>query len=449
MWKKNLDLSATIFALTTGPLPSAVGIVKLSGPDAFIIAAQLFQSTETSPFSSRRGMWLGVLRDSDGEFLDNTLALGFKAPHSHTGEDVVEFHCHGSVSVVSRLSSSLLHLGARPAERGEFSYRAHLNKKVSAGDLENLGDVFLAKDAGDLNRIYQRKDGALKAHIESLRLELLKLQAILDTAVDFSEEYSSVVESALQPIERVIRECSVISQRYLSFKSGSNTPRCVLVGRPNAGKSSLFNLLLCRYRAIVHEDPGTTRDVIEEDIEIEGRRWKLVDTAGVRTGVSGAEAQGIELGEEFLASSSFWILVVDGTQSLSPVEEQLILRHHEKPHLVVWNKSDLPNWQAPSASVSAIKMSAQSGEGLELLKKAISESVPSDLGPLPSGVQAARLMTVRDRLEELRSHLKQGLPPEILAEQSRGILASLELVVGDITTEDVLDRLFGEFCIGK
>lgn len=448
MWKKNLDVSSTIFALTTGTLPSAVAIVKLSGPDAFAIAAQLFFPSDNA-FGARRGMWLGELRSPAGEHLDDILTLGFKAPHSHTGEDVVELHCHGSRSIISRLSHCLLELGARPAERGEFSYRAHLNGKTSAEELDTLGDVFLAREGGDLSRVYARKDGALATKIESLRQQILRVQAILDTAVDFTEEYSSVVMSALEPINAVIRECSVITHRYSSFKSGSNAPRMALVGRPNAGKSSLFNLLLCRYRAIVHAEPGTTRDVIEEDIEIDGRLWKLVDTAGVRPGTAGAEAQGIELGEEFLASSGFWILVVDGTDGLTPVETHLLERYHTKPHVIAWNKKDLSSWGAPPDTLGAVGVSAQTAEGLDQLKASLRTALPPETDLLPSSVQNARLERVLEKLGNLRTQLENGAPPEILAEEGRGILSSLELVVGTITTEDVLDRLFADFCIGK
>lgn len=454
--RQNLDISRTLFALSSGPLPSAVAIERISGPDAFSIARQLFKPASGQTLERARGMTFGALVDEQGQRIDEVLALGFVGPHSFTGEDVVEFHCHGSVPIIRRLESCLLSLGAVPAEKGEFSYRAHFHGKLSAEDLERLGDVFLARQTADLQRIYSRRDGALTQAVEVLRQHLIRLLAIFDTAVDFVDEYSNVVASAREPLETVTHGCSAIIQRYSRFQDGATAGRIVLAGRPNAGKSSLFNGLLCRYRAIVHADPGTTRDVIEEDVEIDGRTWKLVDTAGVRPALGEAERQGIELGADFLEASSFWLLVVDGTQGMGEEERGLLSRFSHRPHAIVWNKKDLAGWCVPadiSSKCAVIAVSALQGESLaglwEVLQSELKSLGMGDFGPLPSAVQANRLKTVVTKLGVMKEDLDKEVPPEYLSEQARAAIQSLESVVGEVGTEEVLDRIFNDFCIGK
>ena len=280
----------------------------------------------------------------------------------------------------------------------------------------------------------------------------ISVQAILDTAVDFSDEYSAVVEQAKHAVEAVILGCSRIVERYSAFKTGGTQPRLVLAGRPNAGKSSLFNALLCRYRAIVHEEPGTTRDVIEEDIEVDGARWKLVDTAGIRES-SGAEREGIALGEDYLSASAFWLLVVDGTEGMSDVEERLLGELAHVPHLVLWNKNDLPNWKSPGPLENVISVSVKNGDSVtalwQILKERLIRADTRDSGPLPTSVQVSRLVSVLGNLEEMRNQCAAGTPPELLAEMNRSALRGLEGIVGEIGTEDVLDRIFSDFCIGK
>lgn len=454
MLRKNLDLSKTIFALASGRLPSAVAIEKLSGPDAFEIARKTFRPAAGNSIERKRGLVFGSLFDDSGKKIDDCLALFFVSPHSHTGEDSVEFHCHGSVAIVNKLENVLLGCGAVPAHPGEFSYRAHFNGKVSASEVEILGDVFLAKDSWDLEKIYARRDGSLILKISELRNQLIKVQAVLDTAVDFSEEYSEVVNQAELPLTQTIHECSEIIQRYSRLKEGAAVPRLVIAGKPNAGKSSLFNALLGRYRAIVHEEAGTTRDVIEEDIEVRGRRWKLVDTAGIRSGVEAREKEGIELGTQFLSGAQFWVLVVDGSLGASTEEENLIERFGTKPHLIVWNKKDLPDWKTPAGkwySKALLSLSAKTGSGIEDLWSLLDQELSKEQspGPLPTAVESQRLSNALSLLKKLLVSMKQGELPEYLAELNREAIRALESVVGEVGTEDVLDRLFGEFCIGK
>ncbi len=446
-----LSLEDTIFALSSGGLPCAVAILRLSGPRAFAYVQERFRAAAGS-WMPQRGMAYGVVLDALGRKIDSVVLLSFVAPNSFTGQDVIEIQCHGSLAIVEKLQSELVEFGCRTAEKGEFSYRAFLYGRLDASELENLGDLFLARDAADLNRVFLRKDACLESEIQKVKEDLTRLQAILDTAVDFSEEYGHVAHSSLEPLSRAKTKCTEIAGRYEAFRSGSGVPRLVLAGRPNAGKSSLFNALLCRYRAIVHEMPGTTRDVIEDDIELGGRRWKLVDTAGVRVADSRTEQQGIELGADFLAAASFWILVIDGTKGISESEHQLLEQYGATPHLVVWNKKDLPNCLPADRSSRQIPVSALTGDSvLELvaLLEARAAELQQTAAPLPTSLQSKRLREAAGLLGEIEVGLAHSVPPEVLGELNRTVLRTLESVVGEVGVEEVLDRVFSEFCIGK
>ncbi len=450
-WRKQLDQSQSIFALASGSLPCAVAIVRLSGQNAFTIASQLLLNSDLPT----AGRVLGNLFDSKKEKIDQALVLTFTAPHSFTGENVIEFHIHGSPIIFSKLQRALLENGARPAEAGEFSYRAFLNGKLSLVDLEALGDLYQVKQASDLKALYDRREGSLQKLIDGFRNDLLGLQAVLDTAIDFSEEYSSVLSTAKSCLEKVIHGCSLTIQRFRTFRSELHFPRLVLAGRPNAGKSSLFNALLGRQRALVHAYPGTTRDVVEEELEFSGQVWKLADTAGVRTAESSTEAEGIEMGSQYLSACNMWVLVVDSLVGIQESEYALLERFGNKPHCVVWNKADLiteGKTAAETVHVPQFSVSCVTGEGIPALWEglaSLAEAQAVKPVPLPSASQAARLERVLVDLRELESLLNAGAVPEILGEKSRLVMGQLESVIGEVDTEEVLGRVFSDFCIGK
>lgn len=445
----SLDHSETIYALCSGKLPCAVAIFRISGDKAFVWAEKHFRAKENRSVAER-GMHFGQVVDEERP-VDEVLLLSFPGPRSLTGEDIVEIQCHGSSAIGKYLEQTFSKLGIRQARRGEFSFRALSNGKMDPARIEELGDLFLAREAGDIEKIYSRREQGLEREIFKLRELLIRLLATLDTAVDFSEEYSSVVSHALPLVQAINHEVSLVIHRYSTFRSGSSVPRIVLAGRPNAGKSSLFNALVGRYRAIVHERPGTTRDVIEEDVEIVGRPWKIVDTAGMRPVAGGAESQGMELGREFLGGSAFWILVVDGTVGLREEDRGLLRDFGSTPHLVVWNKSDLSEWSPPpiEAVPAHVVSLAGSHEFLGKLASQLTALSVGSAGSLPTATEVVKLRHCQTELETLETELKSEFAPEYLAERARAILGSLDHVMGEVTTEDVLDRVFNEFCIGK
>ena len=453
--RKSLQIQDTVFSLASGRLPSAVAVEKISGPLAFEIGKKLFRPANQEPFCATRKMWFGELLTLDGKFRDEVLLLSFVSPHSHTGQDSIEIHCHGSRAIVEALEKDLLELGARPADKGEFTYRALLNGKISPAEVEELGDLFQATSRHDLSRIYGRREASLAADIASIREHLIRLRAILETSIDFSEEYSHVLQAIHSPLRLAKSECSAVIHRYSTLKTLGNEPRIVLAGSPNAGKSSLFNALLGRYRSIVRSEPGTTRDVLEETIELGGRPWRLVDTAGVRDGALSIEAEGIELAKEYLESASFWILVVDGAEGLGPIDAQLLQEFGGKPHFIAWNKSDRPEWKAPAGGFSGPvhALSTQNSVDITRMAQALNDSLAQTRGDealvVPTAVEQLRLIQVQAQLDSLEKSAAALSPPEVLAEMGREVLSTLEGVVGEVTLDDVLDRVFSEFCIGK
>lgn len=449
MWKKNLDTEQTIYALATGSLPSALAVIRISGPKSFEIVERLTQRE----LKKERGMVYGLLRDPAGAIIDDVLILSFIGPKSATGQDVIEIQCHGSVAVVETLLHSLGTLGARQAEPGEFSYRAYMNGKLDPNRLDYLADLFSAKDPLYLQPLHQRLDGSLERLASALRSDLVTIQAILDTAIDFSDEYSQAIHLARPRLEVVIQSVAMLIKRFESFKGRTLHPKLVIAGCPNAGKSSLFNAILCRYRAIVDPSPGTTRDVLEETVDLGGRPWSISDTAGLREAQSKPEAGGIELGAQYLQACSFWLLVVDGTKGFSAGDRDLLGLYGHKPHLILWNKMDLPNWISPSErSLDYLSLSAATGENLDALLERLKQLQPPgepELGPLPSASHYANLKRTLTMLQSLLEQLDKGLPPEYLAETNRSSIGALESLFGTVDEEEVLDRVFSEFCIGK
>ncbi len=457
MSRKNLNTKETIFALSSGSLPCAVAVIRISGPSSFEICQKIFVPFKNESFVKERSLLYGKVIDAKSQStIDRVLLLSFVAPHSFTGEDCIELQTHGSIAVVEAIQNLLVEQGARPAEKGEFSYRAFLNGKTSLLDLENLADTFLVSDSLGLSRIYDRKEGSLQKEIDQLRDSLLGVQAILDTAVDFSDEYSNVIKASIPHLEKVTHECSEIIQRYNSVCRVGASPRMILLGKPNAGKSSLFNSLLGRYRAIVNEQPGTTRDVIEEDLEIQGQRWKLVDTAGIREAESAAESEGLLLGNDYLKSSQLWILVIDGSEPFPEEAIGWLKSNPEVPRLIVLNKSDLGiKAVVPLQSEKVCSLSAKTGEGISdfwrFLEGTIQSMRRDSEKPLPTAVQVGKLRHVRGKIKELLDTIKKEtlVPPEYLAEINRESMNELALVVGEVSTDEVLGRVFSEFCIGK
>jgi tRNA modification GTPase len=452
--RRALDLGDTIFALASGALPSAVAVVKVSGPLAERTAHALFRPNRGA-FRWERAMRWGAVVDERGVPFDEALLLCFPAPHSHTGEPIVEFHLHGSVAVVRRMEEALLAAGLRPAERGEFSYRAFVHGRIAPDALETLEDVFAAVRPEELDGIAERADASFRHRLEGLRDQLVDLQAVLDTAVDFSDEYAAVVQAAHRPIQAVIQAIQRLQTAVSSLGAPENAPEIALLGQPNAGKSSLFNALLCRRRAIVSAEPGTTRDVLEGTLVLGGRRWKLVDTAGIRESISAVEQEGIRQSRELGQRAPIIVLVVDGTVGATEADRD-IAALAAAPPIVFWNKRDDARWSPPDGAwASALTGAAATGDGVPALLERLeahASALPAarSVEAIPSRHQRAALDRAAAALSAMDEHFQQANPaPELLGELNRQALQSMEDLLGPVDSEQVLDRVFSSFCIGK
>jgi tRNA modification GTPase len=398
---------------------------------------------------------VGTVVDGKDVPFDHGLLLAFPGPNSHTGESVVEFQLHGSVAVVARMEETLLGLGLRPAERGEFSYRALVNGRTAPDALDRLDDVYHAVRPEELDGIASRGDGSFQARLERLRDDLVGLQAVLDTAVDFSDEYAAVVHAAHQPIQTVNLAIQGLQTAVSSLGTLENTPEVALLGLPNAGKSSLFNALLCRRRAIVSPEPGTTRDTLEGTLVLAGRRWKLVDTAGIREAASAVEQEGIDRSRALGRRAPLAVLVVDGTVGATEADRHLAALA-EGRSVVFWNKRDDSRWSPPVGEfVSALAGSAATGDGIPALLERLSAEAAALPGAgtvelIPSRQQKAALDRASDALQAMEALFAEETPvPELLGELNRQAIQALEDLLGPVDPEQVLDRVFSSFCIGK
>ncbi len=450
--RSNLETHTPIFALTSGRPPSAVSAIRISGENIFSLLSPYLRAK--TPLQRRRRMFLSEVLSPVKHKIDEALILSFVSPHSFTGEDTLELHCHGTKLIVKEIEKLLLHLGARPAEPGEFTYRAILNGKMSPRDAEDLGDLFLIQRPVDLHAFHERRERSLSDQIDSLRRDLIRLQSIYETAIDFSEEAEAAHFVSSQSLREIQSTVTNLIHRYEIIKTNARPYKLALVGRPNAGKSSLFNALLTRTRSIVSDIPGTTRDSIEDDISLGDDDWKLIDTAGIRTTGDTLEKEGIEMSRLALRDSDMWLLVVDAKEGIHPQDKQLVEEFGSIPHAIICNKMDLTDQRPQCMSTKTIPVSAKTGENLlELLSEirsmanAISETPRRDY--LPSTTEVQRLQKLLPLLNELMAADQAGLPPELLSEHAAATLRELNGVTDPVTQDEILGRIFSDFCIGK
>lgn len=454
-------LTDTIVAIATPPGQGAIGIVRLSGPGAGQIAQDLFHSSRPG-FTGLKPYRLhhGQLRDVHGAFMDEVLAALMPGPGSFTGQDVVELHCHGGAAILRRVVEECLRLGARLAAPGEFSRRAFLNGRMDLTQAEAIMELVAAPGAVAVGLAGSKLEGLLARRVGELRASLETLRVQLCVAVDFPEdEVECLAPEALARVAGDVRE--VIADLAANYDRG----RCwregalvVLAGQVNAGKSSLMNAILGVNRAIVTDIPGTTRDYLEESVQIGGLPVRLVDTAGLRAALDSVELMGIERSREFLARADLVLLVIDS--ELGPGAEDLDLAAGTGNLLVVANKTDLlvgeAGWlgEGPWSGKEVCRVSAKHGHGvselMDAVRRRVAESGAPEEGALvPNLRQHAALVRAAAELDLLLEELAAGLPYDILSVRLDTACAILSEITGEITSEEVLNAVFDGFCIGK
>lgn len=479
----------SIVAVSSAPGQAAISVIRLTGHNSLGVAAKVFRRGGGRAFPAAdedRRLVLGhVVEPLTGEAIDEVLVVAMRAPRTYTGEDVVEFHCHGGWTVQQAVVRALLEAGARPAEAGEFTRRAFLNGRMDLAQAEAVADLIKSRSRAALKVALRQLEGGLSERVRELRARLIGTLGLLEAQIDFSDEDVGDLDrlAAATEAERVAAELDALIAAGLEGRYLQDGVRVAIVGRPNVGKSSLLNALVMRERAIVSEIPGTTRDSIEEYVDIAGVPVTLVDTAGMHSAADGLERLGVERAEMILRTADLALVVVD----LSVLSEQRASAGAEasgapvlpeEPSggwdaartLLVGNKLDLmlqtagrqladalqrEAEDAGGAGMGCCLVSARTGEGLEVLRGRIREMVlhgsiirPEDI-LLTNERQIGLAREAAACARMAAAGLRTGRQEELVAEDVRAAAVSLGRITGDDVVEDLLDEVFSHFCIGK
>ncbi|HKF46617.1 MAG TPA: tRNA uridine-5-carboxymethylaminomethyl(34) synthesis GTPase MnmE [Terracidiphilus sp.] len=449
----------TIAAISTPPGRGGIGIVRLNGPLATVIAAQLVRLRQ--PLEHARARLADVLDDTAGEpeRIDEAVVTWFAAPNSYTSEDLVEIAAHGSPIVLEQLLRRALHLGARLAEPGEFTRRAFLSGRIDLTQAEAVRDLIEAQTLTQARQAASQMGGALSRRVAPVKQSLVELIALLEAGIDFAEDDIEVTSQA-EIASRIGEFLPPLQALEASFSRGRivhDGLNLAIVGRPNVGKSSLFNRLVERDRAIVTPTPGTTRDTVSERISLDGIPLELVDTAGLREAHDVAEQLGIARSREAFADAAIVVVVLDATQPLNDEERSLLADAEGRPALIAVNKSDLaPNstHTPPEFAVApAVATSALTGHGVAELRERIvalaTGGAASEPGMLTSVRHHQAIKAALSAIHDAARSNAAGIPHEMLLLDLYRALAALDSLTGQTTSDDILSLIFSTFCIGK
>ena len=449
-----------IAAISTGNALSAIGILRISGEGCFDLCDRVFRPRNGRPFSRQnpREMVLGSLLDREGRTIDACLAVRFPGPRSYTGEDCAEFHCHGSPVVLDEGLRALFAAGARQADRGEFTRRAFLSGNLDLTQAEAVIDLIEAETVQAARSAAGQLGGALREPVEAVRGSLLDITSQFCAVVDYPDEDiedlgREEILRTLEQAERTLSELLAAAHRGQLLRQGVPT---VILGRPNAGKSSLLNALLGYDRAIVTAVAGTTRDTVEEKAVVGGVLLRLIDTAGIRDAEDEVERMGVERSRQAAARAELALLVLDGSQPLAGEDRQALEAARLAPRrLVLRNKIDLPQ-VLDSGSLEGertLPLSARTGQGLDGLEAAVAELFPAGKTPpgrmLANARQAEAVSRALRFLRGAREALESGLTPDVVLTDAEGALNALGELTGRTLREDLTARIFERFCVGK
>ncbi len=455
----------TIAAISTPFGESGIGIVRISGPSAEPIARKLFKPKKDQPYFISHHFHFGEIIDNQsGNPVDEVLIVLMKSPKTYTREDIVEIHCHGGYFILQRVLELVLREGARLAEPGEFTKRAFLRGRIDLTQAEAVIDLIRAKTQTSLEIATQQLRGVLHREMEDFRSRLIDSLALVEAQIDFPED--EIEPIAFDEMKKGWRGMIPQLEEWISsyeegriFREGIS---CAIVGKTNVGKSSLLNVLLREERAIVTPIPGTTRDVIEEVVNIHGIPVRLMDTAGLRRPTDIIEREGVRRAKERAADADFVLLMIDGSRALDGDDREIFEEINGKRKVAVINKKDLPQEISREEVTKLfpkdrlISISALRNDGVDDLKKAIYASlVHREVRATPEHLVVANIRhkraldQVRDNLSNAIKGLEEGTSLEFIALEIRSALEALRDLVGETATEEVLDRIFEKFCIGK
>ena len=475
MYIRNED---TIFAPATVPGTGAISVIRISGPDALTIADKVV-SCRRSSISSAKGytMKFGTICDGSGDIIDEVIASVFRAPHSYTGENSVELSCHASSYIVSAVMQLLSEAGARAAEPGEFTQRAYLNGKMDLAQAEAVADVISSQNSASHRIAFSQMKGGFSNELREMRSSLLELVSLMELELDFSEEevefadrsrLDSLLEGVIAHVSRLID----------SFRLGNvikNGVPVAIAGATNTGKSTLLNALLGEDRAIVSDIHGTTRDTIEETLNIDGILFRFIDTAGLRETSETVEKIGIERTFRKISEASIVLGMVDLTRDSETTAEtikEIISKvdFHTQKLMILLNKTDISGLnnnvsikniivselknKGITSDITIIPISAKTGVGISELRADLASSqrnllAESDTTLVTNQRHLQALSDARTSLLRVRSGLASGLPTDLAAQDIREAIYHIGSIVGEISTDEVLGNIFANFCIGK
>jgi tRNA modification GTPase len=460
-----LDREETIAAISTPFGESGIGIVRVSGSLAEPIAKKLFKpKKDQSYFVSHHFHYGEIIDIQSGKAVDEVLIVMMKSPKTYTREDIVEIHCHGGYLILQKVLELVLKEGARMAEPGEFTMRAFLNGRIDLTQAEAVIDLIRAKTQTSLEIANQQLRGWLHKEMANVRAQLISHLAMIEAHIDFPEEdiEPAGFRKMSGDLEILIRRMEEWINSYEEGKIFCEGISCAIVGKTNVGKSSLLNVLLKAERAIVTPIPGTTRDVIEEVVNIHGIPVRLMDTAGLRKPVDFIEQEGVKRAKERVADSDIVLLLLDGSRALDTDDLEIFGEINGKKKVVIINKNDLPVQVSyeevkrrfdndPIVSISALK-----NDGIDVLKEAVYTTlVHQEVRTTPEYLIVANirhktaLNQIRESLSNAKKGLEEGTSLEFIAFEIRSALEALAELVGETTNEEVLNRIFEQFCIGK
>jgi tRNA modification GTPase len=446
----------TIAAIATPPGEGGVAIIRISGNDSIAIAEKIFSGpirsykTHTAHF--------GKVIDADGTVVDEVLTLVMLAPKSYTGEDTIEIHCHGGSLISRRVLETILNAGARAAQPGEFTFKAFINGKLDLAQAEAVQQLIGAKNDLALQVAEQQLQGKLSQLVRSFQTKLIDIAAILEAWVDFPEEdlEFATMDEVVSALKEILQNMSELAATFHNGKIVSHGISLCLAGPPNVGKSSLMNALLGKERAIVTDIPGTTRDLIEEDLKLGDLHFHLIDTAGIRDTHEIIEQEGIRRSREAMRQADLILLVLDASRGICRESQNLVSHAPKEKTLLIWNKIDLPD-AAPILLdfTHFVCISAKEGTGLDLLRQRIDHLIWQKGPPAKGEVVITSLRHHQAlsnailALQILIEGLKSNVSPEFASSDMHKVLAELGTIIGTNITEDILSAIFAKFCIGK
>jgi tRNA modification GTPase len=461
------QLNDTICAIATPPGDGAIAIIRLSGKEAILIANKIF-SKDVLSFKSHSAQ-VGNIIDPKNNILDSCLMIVMISPNSYTGEDIVEINCHGGHFLTKKIFELILSTGARAANPGEFTYRAFLNNKIDLTRAEAVQSIIGAKNELALSAAEKHLSGHLYKKIKSFQDELVSIAAIIEAWVDYPEEgleFASFDEIK-KIFQKIIQKMQNLENTFEEGQLITSSISLAIVGSPNVGKSSLMNLICKKEKAIVTKIAGTTRDILDEEISLDGLNYKIIDTAGIRKTSSIIEKQGIEKSLNMIKNADIVLLVLDASKKLTPNDLDLIKKAPKHKTILIHNKCDLIKNKSdkpitpPSSAQNIVKMSAKEEIGLDDLKIKLKELVLSKFSSNKDRSlskeevvithlrhKTALSLAIKSCMEA-NQNFENNISAEFIASDIKECLNHLSQIIGIDVTEDILSSIFSKFCVGK